>query len=308
MADPAWRAAEEVRLEAGRYAAVVSSDGAALRRLTYGGRDLVVPSEPGRPIPDFRGVVAAPWPNRLEDGAYAWDGRRLEVPVNEPDRGSALHGLAIGRAWDVAERTPRSVRLGLDLEASPGYPFRLRLEAAYELGEDGLLWRVSARNLGDDAAPYGVCPHPYLVAGPAPLDEWELQIPADTFLEVTPDRLLPVGLRGVEGHEFDFREPRRLGATEIDHAFTDIRWDDGGRARLALRDPGGTGVAMEWDGACPWLQVHTADKKPPLPNRLGLAAEPMTCPPNALASGTDIVRLEPRAQHEAEWRIWALDS
>jgi aldose 1-epimerase len=77
-----------------------------------------------------------------------------------------------------------------------------------------------------------VCPHPYLLAGPASLDEWTLQIPADSFLEVSPDRLLPVATRTVAGHEFDFRTPRAIGATEIDHAFTAVALDDAGRAQL----------------------------------------------------------------------------
>ena len=68
---------------------------------------------------------------------------------------------------------------------------------------------------------------------------------------------------------------------------------------MVLKDPGGTGVGMAWDGACPWLQIYTADKQPPLPNRLGLAVEPMTCPPDAFNSGQDLVRLEPGARHRS---------
>ncbi|MDQ0028724.1 hypothetical protein J2S89_000532 [Arthrobacter bambusae] len=52
----------------GEYAAVVTARAGALRRLTYRGRDLVVPFPHGHPIPDYRGIVAAPWPNRIADG------------------------------------------------------------------------------------------------------------------------------------------------------------------------------------------------------------------------------------------------
>lgn len=136
------------------------------------------------------------------------------------------------------------------------------------------------------------------------MDEWTLEVPADTVLEVSPERLLPVGLVPLDGHEFDFRTARTIGSTEIDHAFTGIAFE-GGSARVSLRDPAGTGVGMSWDESCPWLQIHTADKLPPAPNRLGLAVEPMTCPPDAFNSGVDLIELEPGASHEAAWSIFA---
>ena len=143
-------------------------------------------------------------------------------------------------------RDESSVRLSCTLGPVAGYPFTLRLTASHALSADGLHSRITAVNTGTDTAPYGVCPHPYLLAGPAPLDEWTLQIPADTFLEVTPDRLLPLAARSVAGHEFDFRAPRRIGATEIDHAFTGIAFDgdggaDGDGRVVAPRTPCGPG-------------------------------------------------------------------
>jgi aldose 1-epimerase len=294
----------EYELKAGDYTAVVTSRAAALRSLRLSGRDLVVPFERGGPIPDYRGIIAAPWPNRIADGHYRFEGVNHEVPVNETERGCALHGFAFTLDWDLQSLDDSSVVLFCDVGPRDGYPFSVQLTATYRLSDEGLHGTVQAVNTGTTTAPYGVCPHPYLVAGPAPLDEWTLQIPAETFLEVTPDRLLPVATRPVEGHEYDFRTRRPLGATEIDHAFTDITFDARGRAVLVATDPSGTGVGIAWDTACQWLQVHTADKKPPFPNRLGLAVEPMTCPPDAFRSGTDLIRLGPGDTHDAGWRIF----
>ncbi|MGN6406413.1 aldose 1-epimerase family protein [Sinomonas sp.] len=307
------RVSGEYEIRAGEYTALVTAHGAALRRLTFRGRDLIVPTAPAQPIPDYRGIVAAPWPNRIADGFYRFDGHYFHVPINEPERGCALHGLVLNRAWTVSSVDERGIRFALELDPGEGYPSALQLEVAYALDdgdsspESGLTWGVRARNSGQSPAPYGVCPHPYLVAGDSPLDEWELEIPAGRFLEVTPDRLLPVAERDVESHPFDFRQARPIGATEIDHAFTSIRFGDSGVARVAVRDRAhGTGVGMAWDRSCPWLQVHTADKVAPIPSRLGLAVEPMTCPPDAFNSGVDLIRLEPSATHEARWRIYGI--
>lgn len=296
----------EHRIRAGEYSAVVTTRGAALRQLQFRERDLIVPFRAGAPIPDFRGVIAAPWPNRVADGKYTFNGVDYQVPVTEPGRGCALHGFTPELDWSLELHDEFSVVLSCSIGPTPGYPSTVRITARYRLDGAGLHTSVTAANTGERTAPYGVCPHPYLLAGPAPLDEWTLRIPAESFLEVTPDRLLPVATRAVTGHEFDFRTPRAIGATEIDHAFTNITFGDNGRASVMLNDPGGTGVGMAWDRNSPWLQVHTADKQPPLPNRLGLAVEPMTCPPDAFNSGQNLVQLQPGATHEASWRIFAV--
>lgn len=190
------------------------------------------------------------------------------------------------------------------MAAAEGYPSSLLLQATYALHEDGLHCSVTVTNTGTATAPYGVCPHPYLVAGEARLDEWTLSVAAQSFLAVTPDRLLPSGLVSVNGHAFDFRAPRVIGSTEIDHAFTDIAADVTGKSRLLLTDPSGTFVGMSWDGSCPWLQIHTADKLVPSASRLGLAVEPMTCPPDAFNSGTNLITLAPGGTHSARWTIF----
>ncbi len=293
-------------LRHGEYTAVITARGAAVRELRHRGRDLVVPFPAGGPNPDFRGVVVAPWPNRIPDGRYTFDGADHQVPVNEPGRQCALHGFTPALDWTLKSRTDSAVELACDIEPTPGYPFALSVTASYRLDGDGLRTAVTAANMGERAAPYGVCPHPYLLAGPAPLDEWTLEVPAATFLEVTPDRLLPLATQPVAGHGYDFRAARVIGSTRIDHAFTDIVYDGDGQVRVVVRDPGGTGVGMAWDRDCTWLQLYTGDAEPPLPSRLGVAVEPMTCPPDAFNTGTDLVRLEPGASHVVSWRIFAV--
>jgi len=296
----------EVHLTHGRYSAVVTVRGGALRELRFGDRNLVVGFGSEGAVPDYRGVICAPWPNRLADGTYTYAGKSYAATVNEPERGSALHGLAIHLPWEVQEAAADRAVLRCRIPSGPDYPGTVDLTVTYSLSDDGLHGTVQAVNTGSVSAPYGVCPHPYLVAGPSPLDDWSLELPANTFLEVTPDRLLPVGLRQVDGGAFDFRAPGRLGPVKIDHAFTDISRDAAGLARVRVFDPSGTGVELEWGAEWPWVQVHTGDKRVG-PDRLGLAVEPMTCPPDALHSGTDLIHLQPGQSHSASWTIRGLD-
>lgn len=292
------------QIAAGDYSATITSRGAALASLQLAGRDLVVPFDPELPIPDYRGIIAAPWPNRVADGAYRWDGVVQHLPLNEPDRGTALHGLVFDRLWTMEKYDDESLTLRCEVEASKGYPGQLSLVAQYRIDGDGLHTKITASNPGTTRIPYGVCPHPYLVAGPAPLNEWTLQVNAAEFLEVTADRLLPLQCRSVAGHPFDFRIAKTLGSIEIDHAFTRLAAEADGTSALIVTDPSGSHVGMRWDASCPWLQIHTADKPEPAISRRGLAVEPMTCPPDAFNSQTDLIVLEPAASHAAGWSIF----
>ena len=70
-----------------------------------------MPYPAGQVRPLYRGAVIAPWPNRVVDGRYTFDGRIHQLPLNEPDRGHALHGLAHWVRWAVASAGPDRVRL-----------------------------------------------------------------------------------------------------------------------------------------------------------------------------------------------------
>ncbi len=302
-----------VDLVHGDYRASVASVGASLRSLSHAGRDLVVPFAAERPRPFFRGATLAPWPNRVVDGRYTFDGVQQQLALTEPERGNALHGLAAWLDFDVRDRGADFAQLSATIQAQQGYPHRIEVTVGFRLGDDGLRSTVTARNTGADAAPFGTAPHPYLVAGPGRVDDWTLTLPADKVLAVTPDRLSPLGLADVAGiaegvpwpGAFDFRRARTIGDLFIDHAFTGLARDASGTASVVLLARDGRGVAMRWDAACPWVQIHTADQPDPAVSRLGLAVEPMTCPPDAFNTGTDLIVLQPGETATAGWTISA---
>ncbi|TQO22199.1 aldose 1-epimerase family protein [Paramicrobacterium agarici] len=295
-----------ITLQHGAYTASIASIGATLRELTHSGRDLIVPFAADEMRPFYRGATLVPWPNRVVDGRYTWKGEELQLALTEPERGHALHGLGAWLDYGIVEQTASSVTLGTAIIAQQGYPFTLDVSVTFRLDDDGLHCSVTATNRGDAAAPFGTGPHPYLVAGEGCVDDWSATIPAGSVLTVTDDRLIPTGLEPVDGTAFDFREQRVIGDTFIDHAFTELARDAEGFTEVAVRSTSGAGVAMTWDAACPWVQVHTADQPDAAISRIGLAVEPMTCPPDAFNSGTDLIELDPDASATASWSIRAL--
>ena len=299
------RSGRQLTIAAHGYEVVIASIGASLRMLRHHGRDLIVPFDADDVRPNYRGATLAPWPNRIVDGRYRFNGVDHQLPITEPEHGQALHGLL---AWaEYADRVVEDDRvvLAATIEPQSGYPFRVEVEVEYRLGADGLTQTVTAHNLGADAAPWGTGPHPYLVGGDGRVDDWTLTLPASEVLTVTPDRLSPVAVESVEQHpEWDFREPRAIGEVFIDHAFTELTATNGAiEVRVAAAD--GHGVALSWDDRCPWVQVHTADSGDAATHRIGLAIEPMTCPPDAFNSEVDLIVVEPGAEAAASWRFTA---
>ena len=89
----------------------------------------------------------------------------------------------------------------------------------------------------------------------------------------------------------------------IDHAFSDLERDDDGLAWVRLTAPDGRGVAVWMDAAYGYLQLFTGDVVPEPRRRRGLAVEPMTCPPNAFATGESVRRLEPGESTTGAWGL-----
>jgi aldose 1-epimerase len=301
---------DQLRIEGGGYRAVVTESGAALRSLTFAGRPLIDGFGDDQMSPGGRGQLLMPWPNRIRDGRYAFGDAELQLPLTEPSRGNASHGLARWVAWTVEEHTANSVSLQYRLMAQTGYPWLLDLHVLYDLSANGLTVTQTATNMSTSAAPYASGAHPYLAVGQGPVDGWELTLPAATR-SLTDDRLLPVGTESVEGTAYDFRVARPLRDTVLNHAFTDLERDDDGRATVTLRDPGsGAGVALWVDERHPWLQLYTADDVPATARR-SIAVEPMTANADAFRTGEDLVTLAPAGQpgdeHTASWGVRAVD-
>jgi aldose 1-epimerase len=294
---------EQFTLRCAGAEAVVVEVGGGLRSYRAGGRDLVDGYGEREMAGNARGHVLAPWPNRLRDGRYRWDGEEHQTPLSEPETANAIHGLVRFVPWQVVDRTSETVVLEHLLHPQPGYPFALRLQVAYELSAAGLRVRTTASNEGDVALPYGEGHHPYLAAGAGlRVDDCTLVAPGATRLE-TDERSLPTGAVPVEGTPFDLRAGRPIGDLVVDGCFTDLARDDDGLAWVRLTGPDGRGTAVWLDPAYGYLQLFTGDVLPEPRRRRGLAVEPMTCPPNALGTGESVLRLEPGESTTGAWGI-----
>ncbi|GGQ69478.1 aldose 1-epimerase family protein [Couchioplanes azureus] len=290
-------------IEAGGQRATLAEVGGVLREYAVGAAEIVDGFGPDEISPASAGQVLAPWPNRIRDGRYTFQGTTYHLPLTEPGTHNAIHGLVNWARWRLAERAPDAVTLEFDLPAQAGYPWSLTLRTRWSVGAGGLRCDQEVTNTGDADAPWGFSVHPYLRVPGVAVDDTVLRVPGRMKL-LTDARMLPIGAVKVAGGEFDFTEPRRVGTAELDTTWGDLIADaDGGSSVTIAAPDGGRSVTVWGDDSFKWWQVFTGDTLSGERFRRSLAIEPMTCPPDAFRSGRDLVVLAPGEAWRASWGI-----
>lgn len=279
--------------------------GGGLRTYRVDGTDVVAGYAQDEMCRAGRGQVLMPWPNRIRDGKYSFGGADLQLGLTEAALHNASHGLVRWATWQLLERSAdgSALSVGTRLHPQPGWDATLDLRVDYALEDRGLVVAVQASNLGSTAAPFGFGAHPYVALGDTPLAEVELSLPAATEVLVD-EQLIPTGTAPV-GAATDFRKRRRLGATALDTAYTDLtRTGADGAWEVVVGGLAHGDVTVWGDAALDWVQVFTAKGRDTgVDGVRGIAVEPMSCPANAFNTGDGLVVLAPQQSWSASWGI-----
>lgn len=287
-------------ITSGDHHAVVVEVGGGLRAYRIGDQEILDGYAETELCPGGAGQVLAPWPNRLRDGRYTFQGTAYQLPLSEPVSHTAIHGLVRWVPWRLVTQEPDAITVELELPAQPGYPWTLRLTTRYSISAEGLTISHEAVNLSSTPAPFGLGTHPYLLPPGGSVDDALLGVPGRTRL-LLDSRGLPIGAAKVADTEWDYATPKRIGEVRLDLAFGGVIADEQGRSQVTLSSPEGETVRIWADENFRWWQVYSADTAIGERRRRSVAAEPMTCPPDALRSGRDLIVLEPGQAWRGEW-------
>jgi len=250
------------------------------------------------------GIVLVPWPNRVADGRWTYQGAVQKLDITDLSNGNAIHGLLRNTAYQPVSVQGDTVTLAASIYPQHGYPFILDTEVRYALSDDGLTVTHRLANVGTAAAPFGVGAHPYLRVGEHPVDELEITV-SGTEYAPTNERSIPVGVEPVDGTDVDLRSGVRLAELAADVALTGFAVTKG-RIEHRLAAPDGTGLVVWADEVFRWAQVYAPPNfpGPGKPNqRKAIAIEPMTCGVNALNTGQDLIWLEPGDTWSGSWGL-----
>ncbi|MBT1181134.1 aldose 1-epimerase family protein [Bifidobacterium sp. CP2] len=297
------RTGNQYSIHYGDYSAVVCELGAKLRRFDWRGKEIFCPFGPDDLTPTCNGYILAPWPNRIKDGEYDFNGRHYCAPVNEQHpapRNNANHGYAYHYMWRLESLTENAVTQSLRFPNLDGYPFDVTVTATYELGEQGMTVTVSASNGGDEPAPWALGLHPWLANGKQGATSAErdadsaachLKIDANEHVVVDAG-LIPTGVEPVEGVT-DLREGPTLEGRSFDDAWLDVNRAADGTTTTVFTRPDGIEVKLIGDGTINAWQCYTATGAPLEEHPYGVAVEPMTAPANAFRSGDHLTTIAP---------------
>jgi aldose 1-epimerase len=153
-----------------------------------------------------------PWSNRITDGGFTVDGRRVELPPNCEGEPWPIHGDGWQRAWQVESHGTHELLLSLRSTSAAAYCYDATLR--YALLDDALQVELAVTNTGPAAMPFGLGLHPYFDRhGGA-----RLRAPAPRVWLNDGRTPLPTACVDVPA-AWDFRTGRTLPEHGLDHAF-----------------------------------------------------------------------------------------
>jgi aldose 1-epimerase len=246
--------------------------------------------------------ILFPFPNRIRDGRFTWDGKEYQLPLNGPGGRHAIHGFACRHSWRVVGQGADDGKAWLtgefasaDAPDSRGlWPADYRLRVTYLLFDRILRIVSEVDNPGPAALPFGLGFHPYFrlpFLGDGPDDDGLVMVKASLFWEL--DDSIPTGRVLPVDPPRDLNQPRRYAELSLDDVLTGLPADSemdqyGVIDRAVLRS--GEATLRLWCGPdFRELVVFTP------PHRHAFCVEPYTCT-------TDAVNLQARGV-EAGWRV-----
>ena len=259
------------------------------------------PDWEANPVPTRSGhPVLFPFPNRLRDGRFTFEGRTYQLPLNESTGRHAIHGFTPRNPWRVAAvevgtnaaAITGQFRLSEDLPAARDlWPADCSLTLTYRLTPTALRVEAVVENPDAGPLPFGLGYHPYFCVPTAPgaaADDMVLHAPAGVLWEA--DAGIPTGRTLPVPSEFNFSAPRRVAEGTLDTLLGELPAVRGAAPGLLA-----TVAALGHATAAGVLTVHMDPSFRELllfvpPHRKAVAVEPYTCAsdaPNLAARGID---------------------
>lgn len=187
--------------------------------------------EQGAGAPSHDGIpILFPFPNRIREGRYSWDGREYQLPLTEGHPHS-LHGFVLDREWRVVEQGDNFVKGQFQLSADAPdrlefWPSDFILEVTYTVENAALTMDVTVQNPDDKPLPWGFGTHSYFklpLGEGSSVENCLVQTPAHQ--EWALDECMPTGERREVSANADLREGVSLAGRKLDDVLTDLRAD-----------------------------------------------------------------------------------
>lgn len=242
-----------------------------------------------------RGLLLAPFPNRLKNGKYTFEGVDYQFPINDVDTGTAIHGFISQLKFNLGAVETHEDRASVCCHTSYEgqfnyYPFPFTSEVQYFIdNEKGFSMKFSVTNSGQSNMPIGLGWHPYFRTD-GKVDDTILRLPKLRKIAID-ENLIPTG----EKTPFtDFEKSTKIGHSILDNCFKLEQNTES--IKVVLKGEYGQLVYSQSTGI-PYIQLFTP------PHRKSIAVEPMTCNVDAFNNGDGLKILAPNETITLECKV-----
>lgn len=199
------------------------------------------------------GAVLLPWAQRLSgtstntQGMLStnWNGKQLSFPAENAGSNMSVEGLLLNRAADSVKSDvlPDGQSVVAVFHAgdfSGNWLSTIDVTVEAQLTAHDLDLTISAKNTGQQPAPFGVGWHPFFAIPSGDRETALLSIPSQTIMDVNKQSNIPTGrMSNVTGKELDFSRMggTKLGTSGISATYTNLLSGVGTGPVAELSDP-----------------------------------------------------------------------
>ncbi|MBC8110835.1 MAG: hypothetical protein H7Y04_07230 [Verrucomicrobia bacterium] len=247
----------------------------------------------------YRSSFLFPFPGRIRDGKYTFEGKTYQLPINETSRNNALHGLVFDKKFMPEVIGDETLALKYSYDGSlEGYPFPFEISIFYTAPVSGNFgWKVTIKNTGVSNLPYGFGWHPYFNTG-TPVDKLNISFPATSGFE-SDKQMIPTGKR-LPAKQFS-RQYSKKDATNLNNTNYDNCFGIGWKKEILLADAEKNLLLTMQQNQFDFVQLYTP------PDRQSIAIEPQTCLANAFNEKNSLYNCQTLATEQEvnfEWHIF----
>jgi len=231
-----------------------------------------------------RGILLAPFPNRMASGKYTFKGIDYQFPINDKETGTALHGFVCDLKFKLVDKKLEDTSASLTLQARydghfPYYPFPFVATVVYSLDTNkGLSIDFKINNTGLGEMPVGLGWHPYFCITEK-VNDTILTLPHLHKVEIDKS-LIPIGKRTALNY---FNEPKKIGDYTLDNCFV---VDTNKKEAVVIMESDLGKLTYKQSTKYAYLQIFMP------PHRKSIALEPMTCNIDAFNNGDGLQVLQ----------------
>ncbi len=175
------------------------SMGAVLTKFIINGQNVIqYPLKEDDPKKGYPSAFLFPYPNRIKDGKYSFEGNEYKLELNEIQNHNAIHGFVAFQPFEIIESSLSAATLNYTYTGHHnGYPFPFELIIRYQLSNVGLEISVEAKNTGQSNMPIGFAWHPYFGFNGVSVSDMSIKIPKSFKINLD-ERNIPDGTETAE--------------------------------------------------------------------------------------------------------------